>query len=52
MEKEFDDIIDFTIKEISRWLVRFVHINDDNFGIALQNEVMEIEKKIFNQHVK
>lgn len=51
---EFDDIIEFTAKEIRKWLITCDSINEHKFVLVaqLQEEARKFEKKIFNENVK
>lgn len=53
-DKTIDVITNFTREEIDKWLVDFVSVNDRKFLLTaqLQEEVMEIENKLFDQHEK
>lgn len=35
-ETKFDDIIDFSVEEISKWLITFVVVNEELFASVFQ----------------
>lgn len=51
---EFDSIIYFIAKEISKWLITFVSVNEEYFALVviLQQEYRELEEDILNENVK